>query len=76
MGDRKAEYEKGYKAAEQDFLDKDNIKLFRKGYKKGYRDGYQAAMEDTKRLILLNAPPEIREQMEAGAQPGWPPRIW
>lgn len=68
------EYEEGYKAAENDFLDENKLKLFEEGFKAGYRDGYNAAVEDTKQLLYLNVPNEIREQIEEGAQPGW--RVW
>jgi hypothetical protein len=72
-GKRSKEYNKGYKDAEKDLLDKENMKLFTEGYKSGYKDGYKVAMKDVKKMMLLKVPPEIRKQMEEeGAQPQWP----
>lgn len=76
MGKRKEEYDRGYKDAEKDFLDENKVKLFKEGYKSGYRDGYQAAMHDIKKLKFLKVPEEIRDRMDEGAQPGWPPFWW
>lgn len=72
---RKDEFLAGYKAAEEDFLDEEKLKLFKEGYKTGYRDGYNDAAHDLKRMMFLKVPKEVREQME-NAQSGWPPSIW
>lgn len=72
-GIRSIEYNKGYEAAAKDFLDDEKLKEFKEGYKIGYRDGYQAALNDLKKSALLKLPPEVRQQMEEGAQPwDWP----
>ncbi len=74
-GKRSKEYKEGYKAAQKDLEDKENIKLFMEGYKSGFRDGYMAAREESKMMMMSKMPPEIRDQMKEGAEPGgwwWP----
>lgn len=74
-GKRSKEYNEGYKSALEDLKDEENMKLFIEGYKLGYRDGYKAAMSELKMMMMGKMPPEIRQQMEEGAEPGgwvWP----
>lgn len=74
---RKKLIDEAYEAAQRDILDDNkDVKAFKEGYKLGFKDGYQAAAEDGMKMGLLNIPPEIREKMGEGAQPGWPPRWW
>lgn len=72
-GKRSKEYNKGYKDAEKDLLDKENVKLFAEGYKAGYRDGYMTAMKEIKKTMMAKMPPEIKQQMEDGGQGIWWP---
>ena len=58
----------------KDLKDEKNMNLFMEGYKSGYRDGYKAAMSDLKTMMMGKMPPEIKQQMEEGAEPG--PWIW
>jgi hypothetical protein len=74
-GKRSKEYNEGYKDAIEDLKDEQNLKLFMEGYKSGFSDGYTAAREELKMMMMSNLPPEIRQQMEEGAEAGgwrWP----
>lgn len=74
-GKRSKEYNEGYKAALDDLKDEEQVKLFIDGYKSGFMDGYKAAREELKMMLMSKMPPEIRQQMEEGAEPagGW---VW
>lgn len=74
-GKRSKEYNEGYKDALEDLKDEEKIKLFIDGYKSGFGDGYTAAREELKTMLMGKMPPEIRQQMEEGAETGgwvWP----
>ncbi len=73
-GKRSKEYNEGYNDAKEDLKDEKNMNLFTEGYKSGYRDGYKAAMSDFKMMMMGKMPPEIKQQMEEGAEPG--PWMW
>jgi len=44
------------------------IEMYSDGYKTGFKDGYQAAREEIKEMMLTQMPPEIKKQIEDGAQ--------
>ena len=75
-GKRSKEYNEGYKAALEDLKDENDLKLFIDGYKRGFSDGFSAAREDMKMMMMAGMPPEIKKQMEEGAEAGsiwgWP----
>lgn len=66
----------GKKQTEKKMQNKECLDLYKEGYKSGFRDGYKAAQEEFRERMLTQMPPEIRKQIDEGAQPaGWP-FIW
>jgi hypothetical protein len=50
------------------------LEMYSEGYKSGFQDGYNAAREEIKEMMLTQMPPEIKKQIDEGAQPvGWVP---
>lgn len=61
-------YELAKKEVGTEFKKSKCVEYFGDGYKAGFRDGYLAAIEE-----IRNMPPEVKKQIEEGAQPiGWP----
>jgi flagellar biosynthesis/type III secretory pathway protein FliH len=71
-------YDEGVKDAkneyEKRFAKKQSLDLFAEGYKIGFAEGYKAGREEFKAMMLSQMPPDIKKQMDEGAQSkGWVP---